>query len=483
MSGSEGPSEHDQVRTNATKSVAALLVRGVAIRALGLVGNIVLARLLAPEDFGVIAFALTLTVLGNAFASGGLGAALVQRREAPTDHELGAVLGFQLLTTVGLAVGVGALGALLIDDELVPILMALSLPIDALRVPVAIAAERSLKYGPLVRAEVLETLAFNVVGIALVAAGLGVVGVGVAVVVRAVVGAVVLIVFGPIGATRPRWDMRVVRPLLRFGVAFQSAGLVSLLRDHGVNFIAAAAAGLAAVGYWAVAWRLLQSIQLVLESLWRVLFPAFVRVIELGVDAAPTLRRAIERVTVIAGFVIVAVGGSAPALVPVVFGDNWSETAQVLPLGCLGVLLWGPIGTCVVGYLYATDRAGLALRLSGLYAVTWCLVMTPLLPSLGVLAIGIGMAAGAAVGYVAIARSVAPAVGLGTVTAGWLPIVLAVGAGTASWLVCREIESNGLALIASLAVGQALYVTAVMVLRRRVVLDLRRLVGDALRTS
>ena len=45
----------------------------------GFLGNLVLARLLTPEDFGIVAFGLTTILLANAFSDGGLVAGLVRR--------------------------------------------------------------------------------------------------------------------------------------------------------------------------------------------------------------------------------------------------------------------------------------------------------------------------------------------------------------------------------------------------------------------
>ena len=58
--------------------------RGALILVLGVGANIVLAGLLVPRDFGVVAFGAVLIVLGGYLADGGLGAALIRRPEPPT---------------------------------------------------------------------------------------------------------------------------------------------------------------------------------------------------------------------------------------------------------------------------------------------------------------------------------------------------------------------------------------------------------------
>ena len=46
--------ELDEIRSRASAGALKLGVRNVAIRALGLVGTIILARLLKPADFGLV---------------------------------------------------------------------------------------------------------------------------------------------------------------------------------------------------------------------------------------------------------------------------------------------------------------------------------------------------------------------------------------------------------------------------------------------
>lgn len=63
--------------------------------------GIVLARLLGPEPFGLVAIALFVQGLGNLFAEGGLGSALIQSQDI-TDHDIRSVFATQIL--IGLTI-------------------------------------------------------------------------------------------------------------------------------------------------------------------------------------------------------------------------------------------------------------------------------------------------------------------------------------------------------------------------------------------
>jgi O-antigen/teichoic acid export membrane protein len=83
----------------ATKSISALkwnYIGRCTSLSLQFTIGIVLARLLGPEPFGVVAIALFIQGLGNLFAEGGLGSALIQRAEL-SDHDVRSVFSAQLL--------------------------------------------------------------------------------------------------------------------------------------------------------------------------------------------------------------------------------------------------------------------------------------------------------------------------------------------------------------------------------------------------
>ena len=62
--------------------------RGVGVRVFGLAGNVLLARMLLPSEFGTVALALSLLALGGVIFDGGLGASLIRRSREPTTEEL-----------------------------------------------------------------------------------------------------------------------------------------------------------------------------------------------------------------------------------------------------------------------------------------------------------------------------------------------------------------------------------------------------------
>jgi O-antigen/teichoic acid export membrane protein len=438
----------DDVRRRAASGLATMGLRSLLVRVLGLVGNVVLARLLSPSEFGAIAFGYALVVLGGFLSTGGLAASLVARAEPPRREELQGVVALQLLLTLTAAGIVALIGLAVGTPAYLAAVMMLSLPFDVLKGPISLSLERSLSYKPLARVEVVEILTYNILAVALVVVGLGTWGVAIAAVARAVTGAVLLGRWGPHGLVGPRWNWALIRPLLAFGVRFQGSGLVTVARDQGLNLLISAISGIATLGVWSVAWRLLQTVYLLFESLLRVLFPAMSRLIEQDDEQlGPTLERGLRLATLCTGFAVVPLIGCADPLVLVIFGDRWQETVSVIPWAAAGLLIGGPVGASLTGYLFARGDAGTVLRIGSAQAAMWLGATAVLLPLLGPKGIGIAMLASSLVELMLYQRAAVAAAGIRTIRAVAPVCACALAAGAVGLAIEPHVDSDLLTLL------------------------------------
>jgi O-antigen/teichoic acid export membrane protein len=262
---------------------------------------------------------------------------------------------------------------------------------------------------------------------------------------------------------------------LAYGLSFQAVGLVNLARDQGVNVITAAVAGFTVLGFWTMAWRLLQAIFLLFESLWRVSMPAMARMLEAGEAIKPTLERALLLSAVLTGMMIVPLAGTAHSLVPVLFGTNWSGTIDVLPWAAIALMLNGPLSTVATGYFYAINRPGAILRMVAAHTVVWFAVFIPLLPSMGAEAIGIGLLASAACDVVVLGVPLLRASGVSVLRVTVIPIVAVMAASALGAFVSQQLGANAGGLIAALACTEAAFVGLIFVAKRAALVDVVRL--------
>ena len=467
--------ERSEISARATRGAISVMARGFGVRAIGLLGNILLARMLLPRDFGMISLGNTIIAFGAFLASGGLGATLVRQRGKLPRRDLQAVFGFQLAITVLVASLVTAVGVPLGQAGALAAIMTWSLVIDSGRAPTAIPLEREMAYRLVLQAEIIEVFAWNAFAVGAVIAGLGVWGVAAAQIVRALAGYLSLTLRGPTGFMLPRLDLARTRDLLSLGMKFQGLQVVLLIRDQGMAIAIAAIGGFEALGVWNIVYRFTTVVIILMESLWRVSFPALSRLRETGEDPMPVVERAASMASVVSGVLVVPLAGAAPALVPVLFGSHWTPAVRVLPLAAGAVMLAGPITAIAFGYLLSEGRAGVLLRMAIADGLTTWAVGLPLLATIGIIGLGAGQAASGIVDLVFLTA----AIWGGSYRRGFsitlVPLAAVAAASVPAWLIAVALGKGIVALVVSVAVGELVYLALVTVVRRPVVKDAFRL--------
>lgn len=457
--------------------------RAIATAILAVAGNIVLARLLVPEDFGAVAVGMSVVLVARFFADAGIGANLIRRQEPLQRIDLETLLGVQLLVTIGLAVVVSATASPWGSTGLVIALMAVSLPITALQSPATVIFERRLSYRPLAFVEVSESFAHYGWAIATVAAGWGVWGLASAVVVRAVVGTAVLWSLSDVRVLRPRFSWRRIRGLVPFGVRYQLFGVALLVRDQALNIGIAAIGGLAILGFWTIARRFLQVPFLLFTSLWRVSFPAMSRLVNAGEPPGPIIERGVGLVAVATGLLLAPLVGAGPALVPTVLGERWAEAAAVLPWAGLGLMIGGPVSVATAGFLWAVGDASTPLKAVLCHGAAWAIVTFTLMPTFGLAAVGVGWLAAGLVDAVVLSRGARRHAQIRLGRSLLVPTAAAVAGATVGWTLSSSADAAWTSVLLCAGLSEALYVSALLLVSRRSLTDTFAVTGRAIRAS
>lgn len=438
----------------------------IALRLSSLGLGIVLARLLAPEAFGVYALALTVQSVLMALADFGLSTDLIRstepERRAPTVAVLGLVLGGSLGAVMAVASPAIAQATGSPETAGVMAVLAVTLPLAGAGVVPYAFLQRRFAQRPLFAIAAVDFAVSTAITLALLAAGTGVIALAVA---RIVAQCTTLVLLFVAARVRPRlgWDRAVAPSALRFGLPVALANLISWGVLGTDKMVIAGLVDPVALGYYVLAFNIstwpMTAVGQVVRS---VALPAFSRAHESGrplpLAAATGLTWALAAPL---GALLAALAGP---LVGVVYGEPWSPAA-----GALAVL--GFVGALRVVYdLFSS--AALAVGGSGRVAVVqgvWLAVLTlALVPA--VLTAGFVGAAWAQIVVAAVVvgpvffwllRSIGA--DLRSVALSLLPPALAAaaaaGAAAAVPLVLRTagVDADWLALIVGGAVGALLY--------------------------
>jgi PST family polysaccharide transporter len=325
---------------------------------------VILARLLSPADYGLIAVVLVLVGVGEIFRDAGLSTAAIRAPQLSRDQRDGL---FWVNSAIGVVLAMvtfavaDPLAAALSQPALEPITQVLALTFLFTGMATQYRADltRRLHFGSLVVADVAAQ--FISLGVAIVAAAMGA-GYWALVAQQLVQVAVVLIVT----VVAARWIPGLPRrraglgPFLRLGGSLMGTQLVHYLGNNVDTITLAWRSGPVALGLYN------RSFQLVMTPLNQIRTPA-------TTVAVPVLARVqhddarfgeyIRRGQLALGFTLVAglaiAAGAATPLVEVMLGDEWAEAAPVLALLAIA---GGAQTLAFVGYwVYLSRGLGSAL--------------------------------------------------------------------------------------------------------------------------
>lgn len=339
-------------------------------KAFMLVSTIILARLLVPEDFGIVALALVFITYAQVLTDLGVAQALVYLPEDDRQNDAALTLALiwsSILVLVAM-VAAPAVAEFYGRPDVVPIfrVLALSLVLGATaEVPDALLRKR-LRFRQRLIANLLQSFGKGGVSITMAVAGFGawaIVGGHVAGFAIWSLASWVLVGKRP-GLRFWRLSRTHVRPLLAFGIPVTGNALLLALVFNTDYLIVGRVLGTEALGYYTVAFRIPELV--VTQALWvvaAVSFPLY----SLVRQDPERLRRgyvtSVRLQSVWGAAVGTALAVTAPMLVPVVFGAKWLPS--VAPLQAMGLYaVFRSLGSGTTELCNGIGRPGLAAWLS-----------------------------------------------------------------------------------------------------------------------
>lgn len=319
----------------------------IAVKAVFLIRLLVLARLLAPEDFGLLAIGLTAVTVLMTLSDFGIQAALIQRPNVQQqDYDAGWTIGVVRATLVVLVILLAApwIAELFGDLRATPIIqvLAIGVIIDALASVKLASLNRKLQFRSLAILHLAAATATTVVAIAM-APTYGVWALVAGALAESLTNTVISYIVAPY---RPRLRLQhsAVSGLLNYGRWMFATGIIIMIANAGLRVIISRYLGVAELGIFYLAGRLaFLPYHAIVEVVESVTFPLYSRLQD-NVNKARELFRAsiLGTATLLIPSCLV-LAAVAPGLIEHVFGDRWAGTTQAIqilaissPLGLLG---------------------------------------------------------------------------------------------------------------------------------------------------
>ncbi|NLP84326.1 lipopolysaccharide biosynthesis protein [Microbacterium sp. CFH 90308] len=325
----------------------------------------ILARLLTPSDFGLVALATTFVVFLQVLANSGLANALVQKRsldEKDAATVFWTSLGISVVAYGSLVLVANPLAAALGEPRLGPVLtvIGLSVPISALsRTPAALLA-RGFGFKKLS----LRTIGASI-GAAAVALPLALFGAGVwALVAQTVTEAIIAVVLLWASTTwRPSfaYSLTSLRSLWRTGLSLLGIELLDAIQSQIDKLLVGVLYSTTDLGIYSLAQRIgLMLQELTTTVVSRVSLTTFSRAQE-DLTRVERIFRQLTFATATLSFPVFAmIAALATQIVPFVFGPGWDAAVPLIWI-MAGGWAFASVATFDRGALVGTGNAGVAL--------------------------------------------------------------------------------------------------------------------------
>lgn len=322
------------LRERAVKGVVWSAIEGWGGHLLNAAVILVLARLLQPSDFGLLALATAMVALAELVVVQGISGALIQRPDLEAGHvRAGYVLTVSAASClVALLIAFApALEGILGTEGLATVLRVLSLGLLVSAVsgiPMALL-RRNLEFRSLTTASLVGNSVGGLVGVLLAVMGAGVMALVVQILVGQTATGALLFRFAQRPGRCPA-ERRHYRDILTFGLPMLSANFMGFATARVPDLIIGAIGGPTALGYYSMATRGLDTLyRAMVQPVAATALPAFssLRSAE-GSISAPYLTA--TRLLSTASAPVFAVAALlAPWGIPLVAGAQWAPSVPI----------------------------------------------------------------------------------------------------------------------------------------------------------
>jgi PST family polysaccharide transporter len=341
----------------------------------------ILARLLSPDDFGLLGMATVFTGFMMIFSEMGVSSALIQKQDIDDGHLSSA---FWLNVIVGvvltlLLVAVSPLVALFYNQPaLQPIIAVMSVGFifASFSVIQQTILQREMDFKAIAKVELVSILIAGAVGIVMAFRGFG---------VWSLVGQFLAlhlirsIVFWIISSWRPqlKFSMKSVRDFIEFSAHMTGFNIINYLNRNIDYLLIGKFLGAEALGFYTLAYKImlypLQNISWVIS---KVMFPAF-SIIQKDLERLKrSYLKVVKAVSLVTFPMMTVLLFSAREVIIVIFGEQWAPVIPLIRIFCLCGAVQS-INTLIGNIILSQGKSGLQLRLGilGFFAFSLAIII------------------------------------------------------------------------------------------------------------
>lgn len=329
--------------------------------------SVALARLLSPEEFGIIALLYLFTGIASAFVDSGFSSALIQRQDI-THTDESTVFWFNLaigaLVTLSLWAAAPLIARFFVIPVLLPLtgLLALNIFLSALGSIHGTLFTKHLNFRVQMKIGVFANLISGAIAITMACYGYGVWALAAQTIAATTATTLLLWCISPWRPTLV-FSKKSVRKLFGFGGYMLASSLLDIIYNRAYTVLIGHFFGVRELGFYNRADGTKQLPVGVLTSiLSRVALPIFSKAAQDKAQLRRGVQLALRGMMLINVPMMLGIAATAEPLVLTLFGTKWLPAVPFLQVLSLGAVLW-PLHVINLNVLMAQGHSHLFFRL------------------------------------------------------------------------------------------------------------------------
>jgi O-antigen/teichoic acid export membrane protein len=355
------------LKNKAIRGVKWTIIEAIGLRGVQFVVGIILARLLQPEQFGLIGMLLIFMALAQVFLDSGFGAALIQKQDI-TQKDISSIFYFNILVGFIAAIclcGIAPWVAKFYNQPiLTPLLrlMSVVLVINSFGLVQNVLLRKALDFKTETKVSLVASMLSGIVGVTMAYSGFGVWSLIGQQLSAAVFRTSLLWFFT---SWRPIWvfSLQSLKSMFGFGSKVLFASLLNTFFDNIYYLVIGKLFSPTALGYYTRADNLQQLPSNTLAAMVsRVTFPVFSTIPDDSDRIKRGMTKALTMLALVNFPLMIGLAVVARPLVIVLLTDTWQPCVPYLQLLCIVGLIF-PLHLINLNILQAMGRSDMFLRL------------------------------------------------------------------------------------------------------------------------
>jgi len=376
--------DSDRVIKRSIHGVFTLISRTFFLNIISFLAFLVITSVLNASQVGIYAAVIAIQRVIAFFTDFGLGAALIQKKQELKQADLTTTFTIQAGITLAVFLivflSIGPLTVFFkLNNEAQGLLLVLVFTIflSSFKTIPSILLERSLNFSKLVLPQIIESLVFNGILVALVLGGYGINSFTWAFLLSSLIGIPFYYMVSP-------WKLRIgidraSLSYLRYGIQFQAKNILATIKDDLLTVILIRFLSFSQIGYIGFAQRLAFYVfRYVVDSVTKVTFSAYSRAQQDLVFLQKAVEKSLFFVSVSMFPILFGLIVVAPYIIK--FYPNWNKWEPAIfsiVFFCLNAAI-SSLSGILVNVLDATGKVKTTLRLMVLWTILiW--ILTPIL--------------------------------------------------------------------------------------------------------